>query len=324
MDNNFYSYDPAFERERKIKAIQTLRRHGNLSGMGVLSFVGGSIVIAALLRILNLTGLILNDEVFAEVFDIMFTVLAIFIPFLFIMFKVSQYHLDKTFALNMPKDKKLALWTIPTGLLLCFAGDRFASIVSSLFSWFGIELTSSAATIPNSSAAIFLNILSAVIVAPLVEEFAMRAVVMQPLRKYGEGFAITMTALVFALMHQNMVQGIFAFIAGLVFGYICIITGSVWCSIAVHCLNNLVSELSMLINRSPEGATVVFYNFIMIVTAVLGICGIFMILRNKNRNKLKRCEMKNIMTKEKVTAFLFAPPMLIAIVIMLFNCIFRK
>ena len=61
-----------------------------------------------------------------------------------------------------------------------------------------------------------------------IEEFAMRGVVMQSLRKYGDWFAIIMSSLVLALVHGNMVQIPFAFIAGIAIGYAVTVTGSMW------------------------------------------------------------------------------------------------
>lgn len=321
--DNYYAYDPMREHERKLKAIAVLRKHGNHVGGATLFFLLASVAVAFALRFFNLTDALISDEVFSECFDIMFTIFGIFIPFFIVMLNARKYHNDHSFALEMPKDKNLARWAIPTGLMLCLIGDKIATVISAIFRNFGIELTSSSTSLPSSGTAMILYFISVVIVAPLVEEFAMRAVVLQPMRKYGEKFAIVMTAIVFALMHQNMVQGIFAFIAGLAFGYICILTGSAWCSVLIHCLNNFLSVLSLAVSRgSSSGASVVFYNFVIVAINVLGVIGVIMILKNKDRPKLRKSKMKNIMTGEKLSAFLLAPPMLIAIVLMVINCMF--
>ncbi|MBQ7580801.1 MAG: CPBP family intramembrane metalloprotease [Clostridia bacterium] len=323
METNFYSYDPEQAHQQKLNAISTIRKHGNFTGAATLFFVIFAIAVVFALELFDLSSRIMNDEVLSECFDIALTFFGIFIPFFIVMLKVRRYHPDHSFELEKPKDKKLALWAIPTGLMLCLLGDKIASFISAFFDYFGVELTSTSSSLPNSGIAAVLYFLSVVVIAPLVEEFAMRAVTMQPLRKYGEKFAIVMTAFVFALMHQNMVQGIFAFIAGLVFGYVCILTGSVWCSIAIHCLNNFLSVVSMAVNESTaEGSSVVFYNFLVIAINVFGVIGAVMIIMNKNRPKLQKSALKNLMIREKVAAFLFAPPMLIAIVIMAINCLF--
>lgn len=322
MDNYSYYYNPEIVFQRKQKDISTIRKHGILSGGATLFFLLSSIALAIILKVFNLTDRFVADEVFSECFDIVFSTFAIFVPFFIVMLKARRYHPDHTFALEKPKNKQLALLSIPLGLMFCLIGDRVATYISVFFKLIGIELTSNSTSIPASGMAQILYFISVVIVAPIVEEFAMRAVVLQPLRKYGDKFAIVMTATVFALMHQNMVQGIFAFIAGIVFGYICVLTGSVWCSIAIHCLNNLLSVVSMYLSSgTARGSSEVFYNFIIYAIIVLGIISVIRIIKDKNRPRLRNGETPYITVGEKVRAFLFAPTMTIAIIIMAINCL---
>ena len=133
MENTNYYYDPAVERKRKQDALSVLRKHGSLSGAGVLIFVGASILAALILRVFNLTQYFTNSEVLTECFDIFFTIIAIFIPFSVIMLAAKKHHPDKTFALEKPKSKFLALWSIPAGLMMCLIGDRIASFISNIF-----------------------------------------------------------------------------------------------------------------------------------------------------------------------------------------------
>ena len=66
------------------------------------------------------------------------------------------------------------------------------------------------------------------VVPPLTEELAIRGVIMQPLRRYGDRFAVVASAVLFAVLHGNLIQAPFAFIAGLGIGYAVCITGSLW------------------------------------------------------------------------------------------------
>jgi len=60
---------------------------------------------------------------------------------------------------------------------------------------------------------------------PVAEELIYRWFVMRSLQKYGKSFAIVISAVLFGLMHQNLVQSLFGIAAGLVLG----IVGSVPC-----------------------------------------------------------------------------------------------
>lgn len=79
------------------------------------------------------------------------------------------------------------------------------------------------------------------VIPPIVEELLFRGMVLNSLRKYGDGFAIVASALLFGLYHGNFVQMVFAFLAGLVMALVVVRTGSLWTSILIHFVNNSIS-----------------------------------------------------------------------------------
>lgn len=81
-----------------------------------------------------------------------------------------------------------------------------------------------------------VTILSAVFLAPISEELVCRGLVLNFSRKAFGKFWIAniIQALTFGLLHANWVQGIYAFVIGLVFGYLVKVTGSVIPSIFAH------------------------------------------------------------------------------------------
>ena len=72
------------------------------------------------------------------------------------------------------------------------------------------------------------------IVPAVFEEFAFRGVVLNKLRKFGDSYAIIMSAVLFGLMHGNLSQIPFAFILGLVIGFIAVKTNSIIPGILIH------------------------------------------------------------------------------------------
>ena len=91
------------------------------------------------------------------------------------------------------------------------------------------------------------------------EEFAFRGVVLGLLRPYGEVFAVAGSALLFGIMHGNVVQIPFALAGGLVLGFIAVRTGSLWPSVCIHFLNNLLSYLQEVFSHTlPEGAYYIY------------------------------------------------------------------
>ena len=81
------------------------------------------------------------------------------------------------------------------------------------------------------------------VVGPIVEELVYRGGILMSLRRFGDKFAITVSAILFGLMHGNILQAIFATIVGFVLGYICVKTNSLRYCIIIHMLNNFVSLL---------------------------------------------------------------------------------
>ena len=66
-----------------------------------------------------------------------------------------------------------------------------------------------------------------------------RGVLMRGLKPLGRNFAIVTSALMFGLFHDDVVQGLFAFGCGLLFGFVAMEYSLVW-SIVLHVFNNAV------------------------------------------------------------------------------------
>lgn len=85
----------------------------------------------------------------------------------------------------------------------------------------------------------FSMFLYASVVAPISEELIFRGYVLRSLRPYGKRFAIFASALLFGLFHGNLLQTPYAFLVGLVLGYVTVEYSIVW-AMAIHMFNNLV------------------------------------------------------------------------------------
>ena len=86
-----------------------------------------------------------------------------------------------------------------------------------------------------------LNLVSTAILPALVEEMVFRGYILGALRPQGDGLAIVFSAVFFGLLHGNLLQIPFAFILGLIFGYLTVQTGSIWPAVLLHFLNNALS-----------------------------------------------------------------------------------
>lgn len=90
------------------------------------------------------------------------------------------------------------------------------------------------ATVGHHSIMYFLY---AAFMGPLVEELVMRGGIAYQLQKYGKVLSIMFSAIVFGFFHMNFVQGVFAFLVGIMLAYIAIEYSFGW-AVFFHILNN--------------------------------------------------------------------------------------
>lgn len=95
------------------------------------------------------------------------------------------------------------------------------------------------------------------IIVPIAEEFVFRGAILRTLNEFmgkrRRWVAIAVSALLFALVHGNMAQGVGAFVIGLALGWMYVRTDSVVPGIVLHWVNNSIAVV--LYKIYPESAT---------------------------------------------------------------------
>lgn len=87
-----------------------------------------------------------------------------------------------------------------------------------------------------------LTFISVAILAPIVEEIIFRGIIFNESSKYkGGAFPIIISALLFGLAHMQPIQIVYAFIVGLIFGFVYSKTHSLPIVMFLHMLNNLLT-----------------------------------------------------------------------------------
>lgn len=89
----------------------------------------------------------------------------------------------------------------------------------------------------------YMILIVTVILAPIVEELIFRRAVLEHLLPYGEGTAIVVSALMFALAHGNFFQFFYTFGGGLLLGYVYTRTRRIRYSTIMHVIFNLLGGL---------------------------------------------------------------------------------
>ena len=159
------------------------------------------------------------------------------------------------------------------------------SIVFALCGKFAVELLSSTVDIPNKLEEQFKMLAGTVsgffgicIVGPIMEEIIMRRVVLKEMEKLTKSmwWGIIISSALFAIIHINPIQVVFAMPAGIFLGWLYCKTGSLLVPICIHILNNTISFITMNIGSDNEitlNSTlgVILFLVLILVSAISGI-----------------------------------------------------
>lgn len=96
---------------------------------------------------------------------------------------------------------------------------------------------------------LFTELILTAILPGFFEEIAHRGLLYAGYKETGVRF-VFISALLFSLMHQNIVQTSYTFFAGAVMALAMYYTGSIWCGIFMHVLNNGWAVVSGYINQN--------------------------------------------------------------------------
>lgn len=125
---------------------------------------------------------------------------------------------------------KLLLMCLP----MMWVGSVFGSMLSMALS--NGEATDRVADLAMQTN--IWNVVFLVIVGPVFEEWLFRKQLIDRTRKYGEKTAILLSGLAFGLFHMNLFQFFYAFLLGLMFGYVYTRTSKLRYSTAMHMIIN--------------------------------------------------------------------------------------
>lgn len=93
---------------------------------------------------------------------------------------------------------------------------------------------------------VWLVILVAVVIGPVIEELLFRKLMIDRLSRYGDALAITVSAIAFGLFHGNLYQFFYAAFIGFIFGYVYTRTGNIAYTIAMHIMTNFFGSVAVL------------------------------------------------------------------------------
>ncbi len=331
IDNRYYQEHQQKIRKRRENE-KKIRNIGNISGLALIACFIIASVFSALLFIPGISDLYNSGLGGQAIINLFYSVIVIggtFFALGQILKRMTEkgigkpkYNIDVK--LNAPNDPVKAVLLILISFGGCMLANFFTSIIMTFFEAFGIYSGYSSLQDPKGTTDLILMCIGTAIIPPLIEEYAMRGVLMSALRKYGNVFAIVGSAYVFGVFHGNFAQIPFAFICGLFFGYAVIASNSLWTGIIIHALNNSLSCISsVLIQTYDENVGNTFFYVCSVSGIILGILALIIyIMRYKNDGVFKfKGDAEELPTKTKIAKFLRSPAMIGATVIYLLEAI---
>lgn len=273
----------AYYKSKRKKEINSLILTGIAIGITIIVQLLMQMLSAGAMAALGLYDVYMSSSLFQNCFN----VIGVHILSLAIPFGIMALILKKNFngAPVVPTEKtgflKGTMW-VGFGLLCCVGANYITNLVILIAKELGYELSQNELAKPDSIIACAALVVSTAIIPGIIEEFALRCCTLGVLKKYGKGFAVFAVSIVFGLIHGNIIQFIFAFLVGLILGYITIRTNNIIPAMIVHGLNNGVSVVNDIVTYAAnedvaENVAVGVYIGFM----VLGVIGLIYLLVKK-------------------------------------------
>ena len=182
------------------------------------------------------------------------------------------------------------------GILCVFLGGQLISqlmlvgleLVLNLFGLTIVEGVEALSVDPDN----FSLFLYAGLLAPITEEILFRGLIQRSLLPFGKRFAIFCSAFTFGLFHGNLIQTPYAFLVGLVLGYVAAEYSIGW-AMLLHMINNLLiaDSLNRLTAGLPEEAAAIVVWAVLLFFGVAAI--VVLISKRKDIRVWRQQEMIN-------------------------------
>ena len=321
MENSFYINEPEnnlLKEKRKVRSVAM--------------FVGVALIITWIITqvwsifyfaIMKQFGFnsteataLFYDPMVSRLVNTVISVISFTLPFLIIP-SGSGISVGEAVRLTKP-EKGSFLPSLLIGAGFCGFSNIASNLLLTLLSGLGMSIPDAGMSpaISKDPFGMGVAFISTVVVAPLVEEFAFRGAVLGSLRKYGDGLAIIVSAVMFGLVHGNIRQIPFAFLSGVVLGFITVKSGSLWMGILAHAVNNGIAfASSILAGILPAGAVTIF-NAALLLLLTAGLFITVMVLGNRSKDFFKLQKSTTETPQSGLGIIFFTSPFIIVYVIL--------
>lgn len=324
-----------------------IRRQANKTGIILLAFflLVNLLVVAASLLMRQFVYGRIEDTLYNSLINLLSFALQYLVvvpPLLWVNNRKTDHRIPKLLTRPQASGKFLAKWTV-IGFGCAYAVNYLFSLLFLILQFgFGVELHAPSLTSGGTLLDDIVTVFFFAIAAPTMEEALFRGGVLGNFRKYGDWFAIGMSALLFGLLHMNYQQIFYAAAIGLIAGYVCVKAESLWPAILIHfSLNGVGAIQSVVLGRLDlaglsamdsgnmeemlafllsNGILLLLFFFLSMLCFAASIVGVVLlcieIVRNRREMKLQNpCPF--LSTRQKLFAALTAPALLLFLLLTL-------
>lgn len=326
FDSRYGFIDPVNLQKKQVR--QTVNR----GTMATFAMLAASVIIGGIIgAMLIFTGVNMDPEAFplssgipTQVYfalQVMLVPLTTGLPF-FVYMLISKFPAEKAIMIQKVKLGRAFLLMF-AGAGLCLVANFPAQILGGIIDSVGLDPGYTELPEVKDVFSGVLYFVGIAVMPPIFEEFAFRGVLLGSLRKHGDFFAIMVSSIIFGAVHMSVTSIPFAIMAGMVMGYIYVVTGNIWINIGVHFLNNALSvTMDIIGSNTPEMVgniitVLMFYGFIVIGL----VCLIVLLVRKELPHKLYKPSSMMLTSGQKVLCAVTNPGFIIVISICLLSAV---
>ncbi len=245
---NSTKYKFSIDPETKTMSSDDAKKYFSCIGFAVFAVIVSQQLAAFIMQYLasyilnNFFPAVLENSVVVSIIGNLISVIAIYcisMPlFLFMTRRLPKISPDKG---------KMGFGTFLGGLCVSWYAMMVGSYLSSALltlieSALGITTTNPVAAGVEADG-LWITLIFACIIAPIMEEIFFRKIVCDRLLPLGESYAVFLSAAIFGLIHQNFYQFAYAFFIGAIFALIYVKTGKLWYTMVYHSIINFLGAI---------------------------------------------------------------------------------
>lgn len=214
------------------------------------------------------------------------------------------------------------LWPMPWSPLFCLslflgvanAANLFGSLLARLLGTSG-----GGQSLPAGGSALLVSFLSLCVIPALLEELFFRGALQGLMRPSGSAAAIFGPALLFALLHLDLAQGITAFVCGVFLGWLTERTGSILPGMLLHLVNNTIAfTVAYLQLYAPRGAAIGVELFVLLFFPLLALWMVWHAMRQGFRFSA------GLRPGVDAWSVLASPTYTVAVLFLVFLCVYQS